>query len=283
MRTRILLLAATVISVSSCREVRIHEHPEWEKVYEKYGIKDACIMIEDNNHESVEYYNKERCRTQYTPASTFKIVGSLIGLESGEAPDESYVIPWDSVSRRDTCNRNMSMREAFKVSCYGYFKGIADRVGREEFQHYIDTLNYGNKELGKEYDAAWVNGTLMISADEQVGLVKRLYHGKLPFQERSQRIVRSMMLWEETPGYRLSYKTGTGEIGDKYIYWIVGYVERIEHMKEHEKSMNKADHRYYPYFFAQNFEAPKSDTTHDYFTLRVAALKEVLREYGAIE
>ncbi len=282
MRARILLFVLTVIAFSSCRETRIHEHADWAKFYEAHGIKKACIMIEDNNHETVEFYNRERCRERFTPASTFKIVGSLIGLETAVAPDETYVIPWDNVTRRDTCNRNMNMREAFRASCYGYYKAIADKVGYKEVKSYIDTLKYGNQELGEEFDAAWINGTLKISADEQLGFVKRLYHNQLPFSERSHRIVRSMMVWEDNAAYKLSYKTGTGEVGDNYIYWIVGYIERVEQVEEHEKSMNKANFRMYPYFFAQNFEMPKTDSTTDYMQVRIDILKEVLKEYGAM-
>jgi len=284
MRTRILLFIVTILAFSSCKETRIHDHTDWGKFYEAHGIKNACIMIRDNNHESVDYYNKERCMERFMPASTFKIMGSLVGLETAIAPDEQYVIPWDSVVRgRDTCNRNMSMREAFRVSCYGYFKAIADKAGRKTLQEYLDTVKYGNMELGKEFDAAWVtDGVLKISADEQVGFVKRLYFNELPFSERTQRIVRSMMLWEETPEYRLSYKTGTGEIGDKYIYWVVGFVERITTGKEHEKSMNKTNFREYPYFFAQNYEAPKNDTTKDHMQIRVEILKQILKEHGAM-
>jgi beta-lactamase class D len=283
MRSRIVLFIASLLLLSSCRENRIHEHEDWGKIYEKYGIKNACIIIRDNNHEAVDYYNKERCLQRFMPASTFKIMGALVGLETAAAPDEQWVIKWDSVAPRDTCNRDMSMRDAFRISCYGYFKGIADKVGRETLQKYLDTVKYGNMDLGKEFDAAWINGSLQISADEQVGFVKRLYFNELPFSERSQRIVRSMMVWEDSPEYRLSYKTGTGEMGDKYIYWIVGYIEKIEKVKEHEKSMNKSNFRQYPYFFAQNFEAPKADTSHDYLKVRVDMLKDVLREYGALK
>ncbi len=283
MRTRILLFLITIVAFSSCRENRIHEHDDWARFYEAHGIKKACIIIRDNNHEAIDYYNKERCLERFMPASTFKIMGSLIGLETATAPDEQYIIKWDGVPMgRDTCNKDMTMREAFRVSCYNYFREIANQVGQEEFQAYIDTVKYGNQRLGTKFNEAWVNDTLKISADEQVGFVKRLYFNELPFSERSQRIVRSMMVWEDTPEYKLSYKTGTGQVGDNYIYWIVGYIERVQQVKENEKSMNKSNFRQYPYFFAQNFEAPVNDTTKDYFNIRVEVLKQILKEYGAM-
>ena len=91
------------------------------------------------------------------------------------------------------------------------------------------------------------------------------------------------MLREEKPNYKLYYKTGTGRIkGDKYIYWVTGFVERIQKVKEPKGSMNKTDERNYPYFFAQNFEMTVADTTRNWFETRVQVLKEVLTDYGAI-
>jgi hypothetical protein len=65
--------------------------------------------------------------------------------------------------------------------------------------------------------------------------------------------------------------------------WVVGFIEKIEQVKEHEKSMNKSDVRMYPYFFAMNFDAPVSDTTKDWPTLRVDILKSVLKDFGAMK
>lgn len=240
-------------------------------------------MLRDNNHEAVYYYNKDRCLQQFCPASTFKIFNSLVALETAVAPDEQLVIPWDSVVRwNPDWNRPMNMREAFKLSNVGYYQEIARRIGPENMKHYLDTCNYGNKRMGGPIDMFWLNDTLQISADEQVGFIKRLYFNELPFSERSQRIVRSMLLQEETPAYKLSYKTGWAKLPGKQELWIVGFIEKIEHMKEHENSMNKSNVRLYPYFFAENFEVPAEDTTKDWSKLRVDILKDVLKDFGAM-
>lgn len=239
-------------------------------------------MIRDNNHEAVNYYNKERCLKRFTPASTFKIFNSLVALETAIAPDEQLVIKWDSIPRMESWDKDMNMREAFKVSCVPYYQEIARRIGQPMMQHYLDTANYGNKTIGPKIDEFWLNDSLQISADEQVGFVKRLYFYELPFSERSQRIVKSMMLQEETPTYKLYYKTGWGIRTKGQVMWIVGIAEKIEHMKEHENSMNKSNERVYPYFFALNFEVPQGDATKDYTQLRKEILMDILKDYGAI-
>ncbi len=284
MGSRALLFVILAVFISSCNETRIKDHDDWGAIFQKHGVKDGCIILKDNNHESVHYYNKARCIQRFTPASTFKIFNSLAALETAVAPDDEMVIKWDGVVRdRAEINKDMSMREAFKLSNVAYYQEIARRIGQPKMQHFLDTCKYGNMTIAHGVDSFWLNGSLQISADEQLGFIKKMYFAELPISERSQRIVKTMMLQEETPGYNLYYKTGTGKVGEKYIYWVVGFAERIEHVKEPKGSMNKSDVRNYPYFFAQNFEMPINDTSKDWFKERIALLHDVLKEYGAIK
>lgn len=266
----------------SCRDSRIKEHPEWSKLYEAHGIKNACFLLRDNNHESIHYYNKERSTRRITPASTFKVFIALVALETAVAPDDQLVIKWDSIKRKPEWDKDMNLREALTASSEPYFKELITRIGATRMQHYLDTVKYGNATMSGKLDEIWVNNSLQISADEQTGFLKRLYFAELPFSERSQRIVKTMMLREQEPAFNLYYKTGTATVGEKTIYWITGFAERIEHVKEPEGSMNKSDIRHYPYFFAQNFEMPASDTSKAWFNERINVLHEVLKEYGAI-
>lgn len=271
------LILASIVFLSACTQTRIHDKPELGNIFKANGISDACFMLHDHTHETIYYYNQDRCLKRFSPASTFKIFNSLAGLETATAPDDQYIIKWDGMQRsRSEWNKDMNMREAFKLSCVPYYQELARRIGRNDMQHYLDTVHYGNARIGNKLDEFWLNDTLQITADEQVGFVKRLYFDELPFSERSQRIVRSMMLQEDRPNYKLYYKTGTRMSKDTGLYWIVGFIEKIEEVKENEKSMNKSGQRNYPYFFAQNFSVPLSDTSHNWFETRIKVLHELM-------
>jgi hypothetical protein len=279
MQLRLLSVVVVVLLLVACGKSRIKEHKDWGTIFQKHGISNACIMIRDNNHEAIHFYNKDRCLTRYTPASTFKIFNSLVGLETGVIPDDQFVIRWDSVKRqREECNQDLTMRQAFKESCVNYYQELARRVGKADLQHYLDTVKYGNMNMNGPVDMFWLNDTLRISADEQLGFVKRLYFDELPFSQRSQRIVRSMMLREESAGYKLYYKTGTANLKGKDLLWVVGFVEQIVSVKEPENSMNKSNQRIYPYFFALNMESPDQDPK--WRTTRIDILHEVLKDFG---
>ena len=273
-----IAIIGIVLFASSCADTRIHEKEDWQQTFQKYGIKDACFMLRDHTHDEVYYYNLDRCSQRFAPASTFKILNSLIALETATAPDDKLIIPWDSVTRDITAwNKTMNMREAFKVSNVPYYQELARRIGYDYMQHYVDTVQYGNRRLGNKIDEFWLNDTLQISADEQLGFIKKLYFDELPFSDRSQRIVRSMMLQEDTLDYKLYYKTGTIEKGDAVLCRIVGFVEHIVKVEEHENSMNKSDVRIYPYFFAENFTVPK-DPSKDWYAVRLKILHEFLEK-----
>lgn len=269
-----LLLSALFIAAfaTSCSDVRIKEHPEWKKYFDEYQV-DGCFEVYDNNKEIAHYYNKERCATQLSPASTFKIFNSLVGLETGVAPDEQLVIKWDSVKRwNEDWNKDLTMAQAFKVSALPYYQELARRIGMKNMQHYLDTVKYGNMKTGDSIDQFWLNNTLLISADEQVGFVKRLYHGELPFSERSQRIVRGMMLQKQSNNYKLYYKTGWNNSNNSNLLWIVGFVEKSEELKHVETG--KLEAIPHPYFFAMNFTT--TDSTKDLKKIRFELLQKLL-------
>ncbi|MEZ5018476.1 MAG: penicillin-binding transpeptidase domain-containing protein [Flavipsychrobacter sp.] len=286
MRIRLYISILSVLLITACKDTRIHEHEEWATFFTEKGIEDGCFIMRDHNHETVHYYNKERTITRFTPASTFKIFNSLVALEIPKAPDEQFLIVWDSVNRRPEWDKDLTMREAFTVSSVPYYQEMARRIGFDYMQHFLDTANYGNRNAGGAIDEFWLNDSLQISADEQVGFLKKLYFNELPFSERSQRIVRSMMLREQKDNYNLYYKTGWGAPNgaEKETIWIVGFIERIAKMEEHEKSMNKSDIRKYPYFFALNFSLPSSNDIDyaKYTAIREDILKGILKDYGAI-
>ncbi|MCW3121099.1 MAG: Crb2 [Flavipsychrobacter sp.] len=282
MRTKVLSVVLLAILFASCRDARLKEHKEWGKYFEDKGIKGACFILRDNNHESIHYYNKERCLQRVLPASTFKVFISLVALETAVATDDQLVIKWDSIQRKPDWDKDMNMREALTASSEPYFKELIRRIGPARMQHYLDTTRYGNMKISGNLDEIWTNDSLRVSADEVTGFLKKMYFAELPFSERSQRIVKTMMLREQNARFNIYYKTGTGIVGDKMTRWVTGFAERIDHVKEDAASMNKSDVRNYPYFFAMNFDLPTSDTSKDWSQVRLDIMHAILTDYGAL-
>ncbi|HMN33443.1 MAG: class D beta-lactamase [Chitinophagaceae bacterium] len=273
-----LLFFIIPFSFYSCENNHISYENQWGDVFKKYGIDSACFELVDNNHDIVHVYNLERASKRFSPASTFKIMNSLIALETSTAPDEKFIIKWDGQQRNAEWDKDMDMREAFNVSNVYYFQELAKKIGKISMQKYLDTIRYGNKNIGNSIEQFWLNDSLKITADEQVGFIKKLYFDKLPMSQRTQRIVRSMLLKEDEQGYKLYYKTGTKEVienNQKHLMaWLVGYAER----KETQKTImeGKEETNYKPYFFAMNFDSNESiEKTSE---IRLSILKEILKQ-----
>jgi beta-lactamase class D len=204
------------------------------------GSPGAFVLYDLNGNRYVRYH-PERCAERFLPASTFKIMNALIGLETGVIPDENYVIPWDGTPYAiSSWNGDQTLKTAIQNSVVWYFQELARRVGAERMQEYVDAAPYGNRDISGQIDTFWLEGGLRISADEQIEFLKRLYLGDLPFSQRSMNVVRGILLLEKTDTYQLIGKTGSAQRVTPHTGWFVGYLETKGNA----------------YFFALNYESP---------------------------
>jgi len=236
-----------------------------EKAWEKYFAADkveGCFMLYDNSHHEFKVYNLDRTQQAFLPASTFKIFNALVGLQTGVISDTGMVIKWDSVTRSvPDWNQDLSMNRAFKVSSVPYFQEVARRIGKDTMQMWLDSIHYGNSKISV-IDSFWLDNSLQITPDEELGFVKKLYFDGLPFHKTTMQSVRDVMLMEKTPKYLLSYKTGWGIVGSKQIGWIVGWIEENMH----------------PSFFVLNFES--EDPNIKIPEVRDRIFRGILKEEG---
>ena len=189
-----------------------------------FGEFSGAFVLYDYNNKYYIRHNEEQCNIQYSPCSTFKIPNSLIGLETGVIPDESYIIKWDSVKRsREELNRDHDLKSAIKYSVVWYYQELARRVGEEKMKYYIDTLHYGNMDISGGIDKFWLDNTLKISANEQVGFLDKLYTDSLPFSKRNMDIVKKIIIQDTLEnGAIFSGKTGSN---GSDLGWFVGSVQ----------------------------------------------------------
>jgi beta-lactamase class D len=250
--------------ITGCALNNVSEDNSLKKYFDAAHVT-GCFGLFDNGQGDFTIYNLKRFRdSAYLPASTFKIVNSLIGIQTGVIKDENMVIKWDGIKRwNPDWNKDLTMAEAFKVSAVNYYQEVARRIGEDTMQKWIDSLHYGNKNISGPVDSFWLNNHLKITPDEELGLVKKLYFDQLPFFKRTQEIVRGVMLREDNANYKLSYKTGWGNKEDGHeIGWIVGWIEENKH----------------PYFFVLNIESP--DPKIDMINVRMTILKGILQQLG---
>lgn len=261
----------------SCNTNNVTQNPSLKQFFDEAGVT-GTFGIFDNAQGQFTVYNLTRFRdSAYLPASTFKIFNSLAALGTGVVFSDTVVVPWDGVVRKapggDTMhawNKDMNMREAFEVSNVGFYREMARRIGKDTMQMLLDSVGYGRRydtfRIQNNLDTFWLDNTLKVTADEQLGLVKKLYFRQLPFQNREQEIVRSMMIRESNDKYILAYKTGlAGTDKGTQLAWVVGWIEENKHV--------------YP--FAMNIE--KADARTDMVKVRMDIFRSILKHLGFFE
>jgi len=198
------------------------------------GKTGGIILIDAKTGEEV-VYNDSLINKRTTPCSTFKIWNALFGIESGilSSPDQPFW-SWDSVSRDIVqWNKDLNLRESFQASCVPAFQNLARLIGEEKMKSWVDTLNYGDKNVSSGIDDFWLprknKESIKISPREQAMLLQRLIKGEIPVKESSVDLLKELMRFKSTNNGTLFGKTGSGSnidgIEGSHVGWYVGFVE----------------------------------------------------------
>src|ERR1700740_3630965 len=99
MRISFLFLLVPVVFIS-CSPNNVDIDNSLKKYFDENKVN-GCFPLMDNGTGKFTIYNLNRYRdSSYLPASTFKIVNSLIGLQTGKITNDSMVIKWDGIKRK---------------------------------------------------------------------------------------------------------------------------------------------------------------------------------------
>lgn len=229
-------------------------------------IESTTIVIKRLSDGQLWVANPVRAQQQFSPASTSKIPHSLIALENGLATPET-VFQWDSVSRSNRAwNQDHSLESAFQYSVVWVYQEIARAGGQAVMAHGLKSFQYGNADVGTidQLTTYWLDGTLSISAQEQVAFLSKLALERLPLSKTTYAAARSIMVSDFHPDWTMRSKTGWWySKTDMDIGWFVGWLECA------------SDN----YVFALNMDMP--DTT--YLSKRKAVTYRVLQDIGAFD
>lgn len=221
------VLIFLLVSLQPLSARTYEEIPELARVFKDNGVAGTFVLF-DVTTDTMFVSDKTRAMKRFTPASTFKIANSLIGLDVGVVKGVDEVLPYGGKPQRiKGWERDMGLREAIKISNVPIYQELARRVGIERMSEGVRKLGYGNREIGTVVDQFWLDGPLAISAVEQTEFLSRLANGSLPINPGAIRAVKEITLLEKTDVYELHAKTGwlVGPTPPQ-IGWWVGWIER---------------------------------------------------------
>lgn len=246
----VLLFFATL---NSCKE-----HDDLPEIYKKYDVTGSFLLY-DLNKDRFKSVNIERTKAEFLPASTFKIVNSLIALEENIIPDENFVIKWDGKKRKyDFWNKDHNLKSAFRFSVVWYYQILARKTGKERMKRYLSQMQYGNGELSGPINEFWLKGKFRVTQEQQIELLRKLYKHELPFSKQTMDIVKLIMIYEKNTNQTTYAKTGMTYQDGKAIGWWIGFIEKDGNV----------------YFFANNIE--KNEPDGAFIKARIDIAKEIL-------
>jgi len=212
--------AALVLLAAGARA----EEGALDRVFAEAGVEGTVVIQRLDGPERF-VHDPARAERRLPAASTFKVLNTLVALQE-RAVTDGEVLRWDGVTRDiPGWNRDQDLESAFRVSCVWCYQALAGRVGAADYRRYVALAGFG--ELAEPFvvDRFWLDGTLAVSAQEQVRFLEAVQRRALPFRADAYATLRRIMRAEVGPGYVLYAKTGWAAAHQPPVGWFVGYVE----------------------------------------------------------
>jgi len=211
------------------------------KMMDSAGVVGSFALLENGTGKFTIANLSHYKDSASSPLSSFFILPTLIALDKG------------------IINHNQA--SWMSMDSTAYYQNIITQLGRQDILKIIDSIKYGKGVVSANMNEFWKDGSLKITADEQLGLIKRAYFKELPFQKRSQEIFKKMMVKEENSNYKLSYLHATDSLTNNS--WVLGFEEENTHI----------------YFFVLHTTAKTATASNN----TVVLLKKILLEQGFLQ
>lgn len=219
---KIIALCLLLTFLTNAQE--IIEKPDFAKYYREQNVH-GCFLLFDAQNSKTYIYNPSLTDSGFLPASTFKILNSLIFLETKVLPDANTTVTWDGVKRRvDAWNKSQNLREAFANSTVWIYQKYAKEVGPERMKQFLHSAHFGNESIGGGIDRFWLDGDLRITPREQMDFLIRFYNRDLPFSKAVLDTVNDLFIYRQKDSVIYRGKTGWGFSNDIDLGWWIGYL-----------------------------------------------------------
>jgi len=208
MNSKLFTLFALAALFFACSPNNVKIDASIEKLMDSAGVEGSFALLENGSGKFTIANLSSYKDSAYAPLNTFFILPSLVALDKGTIhPNPSTWVSTDSVA---------------------YYQQLMSGQGRSAILKAIDSIHYGKGVVSANLNEFWKDQSLRITADEQLGLIKKLYFKSLPFQKRSQELFKKMISKEDNSNYHLSYIEASDSV--THLSWVIGYEEENKHI-----------------------------------------------------
>jgi beta-lactamase class D/beta-lactamase regulating signal transducer with metallopeptidase domain len=186
------------------------------------------------------------CSQRVTPASTFNIVVSLMGFDSGILRDaHTPLLPFKQgyIDWNDNWRQATDPTSWIRNSTVWYAQQVTTQLGATRLAQYLARFDYGNRDASGDpgqdngVTASWIGSSMQISPDEQTAFLRKIVNRELPVNPHAFDITAQLLQLPQLPeaaGWQVYGKTGTaspllanGNEDNAHQYgWFVGWATK---------------------------------------------------------
>ena len=194
--------------------------PDFARVF---AGRDGCFELYDLTADKLLIRSDpHRCAERTSPCSTFKVPLALMAFDQGILVDENSSMKWDGTKySRESWNHDQTATTWMQNSVVWFSQRLTPRLGMKKVKRQLARFGYGNADMSGGITKAWLESSLLISADEQLNFWKRFWREELPVSKHAFDMTKKITLAETSPsGITLHGKTGSGT----GLGWYAGHL-----------------------------------------------------------
>jgi beta-lactamase class D len=211
-------------------------------IHDLGSIPGECFLFRPLDGSALYVANALECRVKRSPASTFKIPHALIALETRAVSSSTASAKWDGTDQPfPAWRRDHTLESAIQSSVLWFFRRTAASIGRDAMDDWLRKIQYGDDTFERDLTSFWVNGDLVVSPEEQLDFLVRMFRYELPVSRAAvDAVTRALtmpagQITNATGAHRfvtgwpaearLRAKTGNTRVDNENVSWLVGEIE----------------------------------------------------------
>lgn len=223
--------------LTGCAEISSQEAARFEPKDYFPKMKGCFLLYNVKSGITDRIIGDEYCKEQLVACSSFKVPLAVMAFDSGILKNKTDKMRWDGVKQdREVLNQDHNAETWMRDSVVWYSQKIATKLGKKKLQKYLDSFNYGNKDLRGGLTMAWLHApssdkpSLKISAYEQLTFMNELWTNNLSVSKEAMKLSQEITFIENSPkGFVLSGKTGSNFYNNDHsmrLGWFIGHIQK---------------------------------------------------------
>ncbi|KEC85091.1 MULTISPECIES: OXA-274 family carbapenem-hydrolyzing class D beta-lactamase OXA-668 [Acinetobacter] len=230
-KSSVLIILSSVAFSGCVSNANLHDPASSQRTSEipllfNYAQTQAVFVTYDGTQFKRYGNDLNRAKTAYIPASTFKMLNALIGLQHAKATN-TEVFKWNGEKRSfPAWEKDMTLAQAMQASAVPVYQELARRIGLDLMSKEVKRVGFGNTQIGQQVDNFWLVGPLKITPEQEAKFAYQLAKKTLPFDDAVQQQVKDMLYVERRGDSKLYAKSGWGMDVEPQVGWYTGWVEQ---------------------------------------------------------